>query len=58
MEHLTKFKDGLLGIAGIAVAGMMTMAQAQCDEYTPCYENVEFGNAISRADCDRILQKC
>ena len=45
----------IVGIALLALPG--EEVQAQCENQVPCYDNTEFGDATSKADCDRILQK-
>ncbi len=45
-------------IVGIALLALPSEeVQAQCEVQIPCYDNLEFGDATSKADCDRILQE-
>lgn len=47
---------------GLLFAGLLLSplpsgkVQAQCEDYTPCYANLEFEDANSRDDCDKILK--
>ena len=55
--HLRFAPGAILALAGILLALPGGKVQAQCEVQIPCYSNTEFGDATSRADCDRILQK-
>ena len=45
-------------VVGIALlASPSEEVQAQCEVQIPCYDNAEFGDATSKADCDRILKE-
>ncbi len=54
---------GIGTIYGLLFAGLLLAplpsgkVQAQCKVQIPCYDNLEFGDATSKADCDRILQE-
>ena len=54
--HL-RFAGAILAVAGILLALPGGEVQAQCEDQIPCYDNTEFGDATSKADCDRILQE-
>ena len=56
--HLRFAPGVILALAGILLALPSGEVQAQCEVQIPCYNNLEFGDATSRADCDRILKKC
>ena len=60
--HL-RFGENWKTAAAAVVVGIALLAspseevQAQCEVQILCYDNLEFGDATSKANCDRILQE-